>query len=665
MKSILKRLLLLSLILIILEFTQKFFVLNKLIQHQIDMEQKYSSSFGDPSLSGEEQSTSEVMPPSASFSEEACEAPPGTDIEGIMGYQGLVKIQVSSSATKGSGGPTIQCVVIRNNNNESNNNNDDESIQAMKETFGNEQCDDFIVHTSINEIVIDTAYKYYFILTPNTYAIPNNLRAYLQVHVQDDNTKPIYMGGLVIKSRQEPDQTYCGPNAGYVVNGHGLRALLLANNNNNIKCQHIVDNKQGYQFLEYGINYHATWNRHVKQTPIYYKPLKQHGIYIRPGLSGISSNIIGMNVIDYNATTTATTTTTTATTAHHAIKRIHAIITKQCSKHEIEIDALDTNGNPNYIHDAKILQKNPPKFTFRSKDDARSVCARDYGKDIEGPNGYRALQKIEISDDKNKVRVLCMIYTHSNRHNRVRAIAETYGKDCDGFIAASNVTDPSIGAVHLVHEGPEEYDNMWLKVRAMWQYVYKHYRNDYDYFHIGGDDMFVIPQNIRRMVSDDFSAVAQEQPLLLGGSMVDYPRTDTRYCGGGSGYTLNSIALRMLVEELFDTCRPHFKASYEDRLISMCFRSRGISCMDTNDRPMQETRYHQSNAEYHATWTHDVPSVWRAKGLLEQHGIKSKEKMGQISSTSVSFHLKGRARGIRDRGIRRYYAILNGLCDGK
>jgi glycoprotein-N-acetylgalactosamine 3-beta-galactosyltransferase len=75
-----------------------------------------------------------------------------------------------------------------------------------------------------------------------------------------------------------------------------------------------------------------------------------------------------------------------------------------------------------------------------------------------------------------------MVYTHSNRHHvQMRAIAETWGPHCDGFLGASNVTDPTLGMVHLLHEGPEVYENMWLKVRAMWEYAYQHYRDDYDF----------------------------------------------------------------------------------------------------------------------------------------------------------------------------------------
>ena len=41
----------------------------------------------------------------------------------------------------------------------------------------------------------------------------------------------------------------------------------------------------------------------------------------------------------------------------------------------------------------------------------------------------------------------------------------------------------------------------WLppggQVRSIWLYVYTHYFDDYDYFYIGGDDLYVIVENLR------------------------------------------------------------------------------------------------------------------------------------------------------------------------
>lgn len=42
-------------------------------------------------------------------------------------------------------------------------------------------------------------------------------------------------------------------------------------------------------------------------------------------------------------------------------------------------------------------------------------------------------------------------------------------------MAASTKTDVALGTVAIPHEGPDEYDNIWQKVRSIWSYVYDNY----------------------------------------------------------------------------------------------------------------------------------------------------------------------------------------------
>lgn len=364
-------------------------------------------------------------------------------------------------------------------------------------------------------------------------------------------------------------------------------------------------------------------------------------------------------------------TTRSSVDEPHAISslhRYHAIIHGLCDPvWDRPLGALDKDGKPGYIHDPKFLQRNPLPFTFLVANETQAVCDIAPGGGEEGKAGYKGLSKIRIASDDapltaTRKRVLCMVYTHSSRHERLRAVAETWGPRCDGFMAASDQTDETIGAVNLLHEGPEHYRNMWLKVRAIWRYAYDHYRDDYDFFHIGGDDHYVIAENLRHAVSTGSwkGAWNDSEPLYLGGSLALNEKR--RYCNGGSGYTLNRVALEMLVEDLFPTprCWPHWRASDEDKIVASCFRSVGIQCMDTND-DKNETRYHTWNADQHTDWRIGKPAQdWAL--LPNNHGIAWKEGLGQISETSVSFHLKKKEIRTIDSGMRRYHAILYGLC---
>jgi glycoprotein-N-acetylgalactosamine 3-beta-galactosyltransferase len=257
-------------------------------------------------------------------------------------------------------------------------------------------------------------------------------------------------------------------------------------------------------------------------------------------------------------------------------------------------------------------------------------------------------------------------------------------------MAASNKTDRSIGAVDIWHEGPEIYENMWQKVRSMvrilliisryllgqlhslydqfcptqWEYVFEHYADHYDVFHIGGDDHFVIPENLRWIVSTGNARGPwyHSQPLYLGGSLAQGPHR--RYCGGGSGYTLNKEALEVLKSVWNEpNCFPHWRGPDEDILMAKCFRIKSLQCMDTNDE-VDEARYHPWDAAYHAFWNHKQKANWIPR-LLQQQGIAQKESMGQISVNSVSFHLKQPRPNPTlpdDGGMRFYYALLYNKC---
>lgn len=78
---------------------------------------------------------------------------------------------------------------------------------------------------------------------------------------------------------------------------------------------------------------------------------------------------------------------------------------------------------------------------------------------------------VEKEDSASTTRILCMVYTMSDAHaERIRAIRETWAGRCDGFLAFSTVSDPRLPAISLPHDGPEEYNNMWQKVRSIWRF---------------------------------------------------------------------------------------------------------------------------------------------------------------------------------------------------
>ena len=330
--------------------------------------------------------------------------------------------------------------------------------------------------------------------------------------------------------------------------------------------------------------------------------------------------------------------------------RVHAILHGTCGVYETPrtTQAFD----PYYLrHHPLPLDRAPVNH---------SICESYH----EGPRGYEALtSKIKVSSGAQRKKVLCMVY--SANPVALQSIAETWGPKCDGYLAGANFTDPTLGALNVRHVGPEDYSNMWHKIRAMWEYAYEHYLDDFDYFHIGGDDHYVIVENLQTLVGNWKGTWKEDEPLFLGMSFGDFPNPKRfRYCGGGGGYTLNRAALTLLMDELWykPECWPYYRTSEEDRMMARCFRAVGIQCMDTNDEH-NETRYHHHDAQSHGSWTMKKRASWWPHALRDHHGIAQLEQMGQISESSVSFHLKHGPEVDRSILMRRYHALIYGLCN--
>merc|ERR1719231_2084104 len=112
-----------------------------------------------------------------------------------------------------------------------------------------------------------------------------------------------------------------------------------------------------------------------------------------------------------------------------------------------------------------------------------------------------------------------MIYTYHKNHEKASASRDTWLPRCDGAVIASDLDDAAIGAVNIPHEGPEEWKNIWQKTRANWRYVYEHYSADFDFFLFGGDDMYVLVENLRAYLrTDEFTRarIDNGEPLYLG-----------------------------------------------------------------------------------------------------------------------------------------------------
>lgn len=199
-----------------------------------------------------------------------------------------------------------------------------------------------------------------------------------------------------------------------------------------------------------------------------------------------------------------------------------------------------------------------------------------------------------------------MVYTMEENHaTNIRAMRETWAPHCDGFLAFSTANDPRLPAISLPHDGPEEYNNMWQKVRSIWKFVGTHYLEDFDFFFQGGEDLFVIPQNLKRYLAGmlERDEKTSEDDYFVGRRFKGYGQ-DNYFNSGGAGYALSRGTLRKYITQGWDNakCSPTRHTAMEDVMIAQCLRGLfGIGLTDTRDDLLRE-RFHPFAPATHYYW---------------------------------------------------------------
>lgn len=163
-------------------------------------------------------------------------------------------------------------------------------------------------------------------------------------------------------------------------------------------------------------------------------------------------------------------------------------------------------------------------------------------------------------------------------------------------MVASDKTDRSIDAVNIVHEGPEDYDNLWQKFRSTISYVYDNYYEKYDWFYMADDDTFVIVENMRLYLESEEIQLASnggiflpmenettQTPMFLGRRFAfKGDRTDI-FPSGGAGFVLNKAALKALVVVAIQEFEPHAQVFTDDWYLGRSLAELGIVMYDTQD----------------------------------------------------------------------------------
>jgi hypothetical protein len=203
-----------------------------------------------------------------------------------------------------------------------------------------------------------------------------------------------------------------------------------------------------------------------------------------------------------------------------------------------------------------------------------------------------------LSRQEKEIKVFCAIYTYSGNRNQIKSIEETWGRRCDGFLAASNETITGTAIVNIPHDGPwnGQYHNIWQKVRSILGYLYDNFLQDYDFYFLCGDDTYVIMENLKAfLTSPEFvrNAGGSEypHPVYAGAWMHPFWETkngyyavDFYYLAGGAGYVLGRNTLRSLVENVLPNCHNTTWDSAEDLYMADCLLNyMNVTGYDTRD----------------------------------------------------------------------------------
>ena len=225
------------------------------------------------------------------------------------------------------------------------------------------------------------------------------------------------------------------------------------------------------------------------------------------------------------------------------------------------------------------------------------------------------------------------------------AALETWAHRCDGFLAASTVTDAARGMVHIPHGGNNygKYKGIWQKVRSMMTYIYTHYGNDYDYFHFNGDDVFLVVENLKAFLHEKRPRYVgmwrspQHMKHWRDNLAEEYP--NFYYPLGGAGYTMSQETLRLLVQELLPVCEETTDESEEDYYVARCLWPAGIRA---------EPYWDETGANLYnpGGWTFYEKELLRSRrwkrshqSIAQHHKLPRYPRSVAISKTSASFHL--------------------------
>eukprot|EP00400_MALV-I_sp_L67-5_P000019 gene19-394_t len=254
---------------------------------------------------------------------------------------------------------------------------------------------------------------------------------------------------------------------------------------------------------------------------------------------------------------------------------------------------------------------------------------------LDGTVAGQVLKKIERAEApaaNKKTRILCMVHTTESSHEtRIRAIKETWGKQCDGFLAFSTASDASIPSVNIHVPGEKGKQTTWPRTRISALYASKNYLDKFDFFLTAEDDAFFFIPNLKKYLSSD-EIQKSKDGLFLGHKFFNIDGQGLDYNSGGAGHVMDRVALKRMVSNLNEPeCCPG-DHPFEDVHTSKCLANIGINPHDTRDE-LQQHRFHPQPPEQRFAF-----NMSSATGWDREHDPEQQEGLDCCSKNSVSFY---------------------------
>ncbi|XP_070183978.1 glycoprotein-N-acetylgalactosamine 3-beta-galactosyltransferase 1-like [Littorina saxatilis] len=194
----------------------------------------------------------------------------------------------------------------------------------------------------------------------------------------------------------------------------------------------------------------------------------------------------------------------------------------------------------------------------------------------------------EVADDlASKVRILCFVTTTVSYQDRALAVNATWLKRCTRHLFVTSLPLPIFHPNNVLHlpDIPDGRQHLTAKTFATLQHLYLHELGTYDWFIKADDDVYLIVENLRLMLSK----LSPDDPVYLGHHFR--LKVHNGYMSGGASYVLSRGALSIMGKQGLPQnggkCKP--EEPDEDVEVGRCLEAVGVLPYSTVDTYGRET----------------------------------------------------------------------------